>query len=413
MANEHILVVEDEPDISALVVYHLARASYRVRTASTGGEALSALAVEIPDLLILDIMLPEVSGLELLQEIRRREEWREIPVIVLTARREESDRLEGLRLGADDYLGKPFSPQELVLRAAAVLRRVKQSPPASRGGKVLRVGPFLLDAIAARAEVNGREMDLTPTEFRLLQTMLERRGRVQSRTQLLEAVWEVTANIETRTVDMHVQRLRTKSGDAADWIETVRGFGYRFRSSPPAEGDLSRRFGERRMDELGELGSALDTLAGELQRRLSELEEERAETQTLIDSMVEGVIALATLRRGAQSESRRSSDVRPSPTCWTFPTSNRVVGRSCRSGSPSRGQLSRHGMHRQTPPKKSRSTSWRRSMKVLRMRLPTRLRFTRSSPICSAMRFGIPTGVARWSSELVNTPAPAEQAGFR
>jgi len=233
MANEHILVVEDEPDISALVVYHLARESYRVRTASTGGEALSALAVEVPDLLILDLMLPEVSGLELLQEIRRREEWREIPVIVLTARREESDRLEGLRLGADDYLGKPFSPQELVLRAAAVLRRVKQSPPASRGGKVLRVGPFMLDAIAARAEVNGREMDLTPTEFRLLQTMLERRGRVQSRTQLLEAVWEVTANIETRTVDMHVQRLRTKSGEAADWIETVRGFGYRFRATPP------------------------------------------------------------------------------------------------------------------------------------------------------------------------------------
>jgi len=235
MANEHILVVEDEPDISALIVYHLARESYRVRTASTGGEALSALTVEIPDLLILDLMLPEVSGLELLREIRGREEWREVPVIVLTARREEADRLEGLRLGADDYLGKPFSPQELVLRVAAVLRRVKQSPPASRGGKVLRVGPFLLDAIAARAEVNGREMDLTPTEFRLLQTMLERRGRVQSRTQLLEAVWEVTANIETRTVDMHVQRLRTKSGDAADWIETVRGFGYRFRSTPPSE----------------------------------------------------------------------------------------------------------------------------------------------------------------------------------
>jgi two-component system, OmpR family, phosphate regulon response regulator PhoB len=233
MANARILVVEDEPDISALVAYHLAREAYRVRTAATGGEALSALAAEVPDLLVLDLMLPEMSGFELLQEIRRRPEWQEIPVIMLTARRDEADRLEGLRLGADDYLGKPFSPQELVLRVAAVLRRVRQSPPESRGGKVLRVGPFLVDAIAARAEVNGEEMDLTPTEFRLLQTLLERRGRVQSRRQLLEAVWDTTANIATRTVDMHVQRLRTKSGSAADWIETVRGFGYRFRATPP------------------------------------------------------------------------------------------------------------------------------------------------------------------------------------
>jgi two-component system, OmpR family, phosphate regulon response regulator PhoB len=235
MANAHILVVEDEPDISALVAYHLARESYRVRTASTGLEALHALGAEVPDLLVLDLMLPEMSGLELLQEIRRRDEWREIPVIMLTARREESDRLEGLRLGADDYLGKPFSPQELVLRVGAVLRRVRQSPPASRGGKVIRVGPFVLDATAARAEVNGEEMDLTPTEFRLLHTMLERRGRVQSRRQLLEAAWDVTANIATRTVDMHVQRLRSKAGSAADWIETVRGFGYRFRATPPPE----------------------------------------------------------------------------------------------------------------------------------------------------------------------------------
>jgi two-component system, OmpR family, phosphate regulon response regulator PhoB len=233
MSNTRILVVEDEPDISALVAYHLAREAYRVRTAATGGEALAALASEVPDLIVLDLMLPEVSGLELLQEIRRRPEWREIPVIMLTARREEADRVEGLRLGADDYLGKPFSPQELVLRVGAVIRRVRQPPPESRGGTVLRVGPFMLDAAAARAEVNGEEMELTPTEFRLLQTMIERRGRVQSRRQLLEAVWEVTANIATRTVDMHVQRLRAKSGSAADWIETVRGFGYRFRATPP------------------------------------------------------------------------------------------------------------------------------------------------------------------------------------
>jgi two-component system, OmpR family, phosphate regulon response regulator PhoB len=231
--SAHILVVDDEPDISALVAYHLARDSYRVRTAADGLEAIRAVEAEPPDLIVLDLMLPGMSGLELLAELRGRNESRDIPVILLTARREEEDRITGLRQGADDYLAKPFSPQELVLRVAAVLRRVQQQPPAARSGKVLRVGPVLLDASAARAEVDGRDLDLTPTEFRLLQTLLERRGRVQSRRQLLEAVWEVTANIATRTVDMHVQRLRYKLGDAADWVETVRGFGYRFRSEAP------------------------------------------------------------------------------------------------------------------------------------------------------------------------------------
>jgi len=231
--SHRILVVDDEPDITALVAYHLARESYRVRTASSGTEALRAMELEAPDLVLLDLMLPGLSGLEVLREIRRQEAWREIPVILLTAKREEQDRLEGLRLGADDYVSKPFSPQEVVLRVGAVLRRVRQPPPGP-GGKLLRVGPFTVDVEGRRAEVSGRELDLTPIEFRLLQVLMERRGRVQSRRQLLEAVWEVTANIATRTVDMHVQRLRLKSGDAADWIETARGFGYRFRTEPPA-----------------------------------------------------------------------------------------------------------------------------------------------------------------------------------
>jgi two-component system, OmpR family, phosphate regulon response regulator PhoB len=231
--SAHILVVDDEPDISALVAYHLAREAYRVRTATDGLEAIRALETEPPDLVVLDLMLPGMSGLEVLQEIRRRDETRQIPVILLTARRGEEDRITGLRLGADDYLAKPFSPQELVLRVGAILRRVQQNPPQAKGGKVLRLGPFMLDTGAAQAVVGEEELDLTPTEFRLLQTLLERRGRVQSRRQLLEAVWEVTANIATRTVDMHVQRLRSKLGDHADWIETVRGFGYRFRTEPP------------------------------------------------------------------------------------------------------------------------------------------------------------------------------------
>jgi two-component system phosphate regulon response regulator PhoB len=231
--SARILVVEDEPDISALVAYHLARESYRVRTAASGVEAIQALEAETPDLIVLDLMLPGMSGQEVLREIRRRSEL-SVPVIVLTARKEESDRVEGLQLGADDYMTKPFSPQELVLRVGAVLRRVQQAPPLERGGKMLRVGPFTVDMGAARAEVDGRELELTPTEFRLLCFLMERRGRVQSRRQLLEAVWEVTARITTRTVDMHVQRLRGKVGEAADWIETVRGFGYRFRAESPS-----------------------------------------------------------------------------------------------------------------------------------------------------------------------------------
>ncbi len=231
--TSHVLVVDDEADISALVAFHLARESYRVRTAGSGSEAIRAMEAETPDLVVLDLMLPEMSGLEILEEIRRRDEWREVPVILLTARKEESDRVEGLRLGADDYVAKPFSPQELVLRVGAVLRRVRQAPPAGKSGKILRVGPFVLDVEAARAQVDGEALDLTPTEFKLLQVLMDRRGRVQSRRQLLEAAWDVTAHIATRTVDMHVQRLRTKSGEAADWIETVRGFGYRFRSDLP------------------------------------------------------------------------------------------------------------------------------------------------------------------------------------
>jgi two-component system, OmpR family, phosphate regulon response regulator PhoB len=227
--SAHILVVDDEPDIAAMVAYHLARESYRVRTVGDGDEALEAMERERPDLVVLDLMLPGMSGLDVLRELRGRPELESIPVILLTARREEDDRVEGLSLGADDYVSKPFSPQELVLRVGAVLRRVRQHPPAGKGGQMLRAGPVTIDTGAAQAEVNGRPLVLTPTEYRLLLVLVERRGRVQSRRQLLEAVWDTTADITTRTVDMHVRRLRTKLVGASDRIETVRGFGYRFR----------------------------------------------------------------------------------------------------------------------------------------------------------------------------------------
>ena len=234
VTSPRVLVVEDERDIAALVAYHLTREGYRVRTAGGGEEALEALRNERADLVVLDLMLPSFSGYEILSEIRRREEWKEISVVVLTARREEADRIKGLELGADDYVTKPFSPRELVLRVAAVLRRV-QAPAVAGGGRVLRGGPITVDLTGMRATVHEQELDLTPTEFRLLSTLLERRGRVQSRKQLLEIAWEIHAQIETRTVDMHVQRLRAKLGEAGEYIETVRGFGYRFRPRDGAE----------------------------------------------------------------------------------------------------------------------------------------------------------------------------------
>jgi two-component system phosphate regulon response regulator PhoB len=224
-----VLVVEDERDIAALVAYHLTKEGYRVRTAENGHEALVAIASERPDLIVLDVMLPGLSGYEVLTEIRRTQELQEVPVLLLTARRDEADRIKGLELGADDYLTKPFSPRELVLRVAAVLRRA-QAPAVSASGRTLRGGGITVDMNALVVAVEGKPVELTPTEFRLLVSLLERRGRVQSRQQLLQAAWDVSARIETRTVDMHVQRLRSKLGRGGDWIETVRGFGYRFRT---------------------------------------------------------------------------------------------------------------------------------------------------------------------------------------
>jgi two-component system phosphate regulon response regulator PhoB len=230
--THRILVVDDEPDITALVAYHLAKAGYRVSTAANGADALRAAREERPDVVVLDLMLPGLSGYEVLQEMRKREETRDVGVILLTARREEADRIRGLSLGADDYLTKPFSPHELALRVAALLRRL--AAPAVSAGSTLTAGPISIDRSAHRVSLDGVELQLTSTEYKLLLTLLERRGRVQTRPQLLETVWEAQPDIQTRTVDMHVQRLRTKLGDQGKMIETVRGFGYRFRGTEKA-----------------------------------------------------------------------------------------------------------------------------------------------------------------------------------
>ena len=229
--GERILVVDDEPDIVALVVYHLAKAGFKISTASNGADALRLAQQDRPALVVLDLMLPGMSGLEVLDRLRADESGQDIAVLLLTARREEPDRIKGLSSGADDYLTKPFSPQELVLRVRNILRRMAQTQTGLPD--IVRIGPILIDRSAHRVTVDNAELDLTPTEFKLLITLAERRGRVQSRALLLEIVWDAAPDIQTRTVDMHVQRLRTKLGAAGELIETVRGFGYRLRAAQP------------------------------------------------------------------------------------------------------------------------------------------------------------------------------------
>jgi len=227
--GERVLVVDDEPDIVALVAYHLAKAGYRVSTAASGVEALEAARAERPALVVLDLMLPAMSGFDVLEQLRVSDATRDVAVLMLTARREEPDRIRGLSLGADDYLTKPFSPQEVVLRVGAILRRT--SAASAGGGDVLSIGPIRVDRAAHRVYIDGTEVELTPTEYKLLLTLVERRGRVQGRALLLETVWDAAPDIQTRTVDMHIQRLRAKLGPAGDLIETVRGFGYRLRAT--------------------------------------------------------------------------------------------------------------------------------------------------------------------------------------
>jgi two-component system phosphate regulon response regulator PhoB len=225
-AGERILVVDDEADIISLVVYHLVKHGYRVSTASDGIEAVRAAKQELPSLVILDLMLPGKSGYDVLEELRATPATRDIAVLMLTARKEEEDRIRGLALGADDYLTKPFSPQELVLRVGAILRRMTKNTRAD----VIAIGPIEIDRGEHRVRVDGQEVDLTATEYKLLLLLAERRGRVQDRAKLLESVWDAAPDIQTRTVDMHVQRLRSKLGSAGDLVETVRGFGYRLRA---------------------------------------------------------------------------------------------------------------------------------------------------------------------------------------
>ena len=225
-----ILVVEDEPDILEMVRYNLAQAGLDVATAEDAESALQHIREVLPDLIILDLMLPGIDGLDMCRVLKQDARTRPVPILMLPARKEEVDRIVGLELGADDYVVKPFSPRELVLRVRAILRRSQSGERlAPHAETKLRAGPLSIDRDAHQALLNGDPLELTSTEFRLLATLIERRGRVQTRDELLNTVWGYEYSGYGRTVDTHIRRLREKLGDASDWIETVRGVGYRFR----------------------------------------------------------------------------------------------------------------------------------------------------------------------------------------
>ncbi|MBU6402985.1 MAG: response regulator transcription factor [Verrucomicrobia bacterium] len=220
-----ILVVDDEPDAVELVEFNLRAAGYETTSAADGAEALRKARASTPDLILLDVMLPEIDGLEVCKLLRRDPATAAIPILMLTARAAELDRVLGLELGADDYVTKPFSPRELVLRVKNLLQRRAASEPTTDRHQF---GILNLDIPRHQVTVRGNPVALTATEFKLLLVLMQRRGRVQSREQLLRDVWEYDHLIDTRTVDTHMRRLRDKLGAAARYLDTVRGVGYRF-----------------------------------------------------------------------------------------------------------------------------------------------------------------------------------------
>lgn len=224
-----LLVVEDEQDLAELLAYNLSQAGHAVHVAHTGASALSAAKEHEIDLVILDLMLPDVSGTEVCRGLRARTETATVPILMLTAKGAETDRIAGFEAGADDYVVKPFSPRELSLRVDAILRRSGTQEPQGSVSDVLRTGELTIDIPKHEARYEGTLIDLTPLEFRLLRDLAERAGRVQGRHDLLERVWQYQSGVETRTVDTHIKRLREKLGGAAQYIETIRGIGYRMR----------------------------------------------------------------------------------------------------------------------------------------------------------------------------------------
>ncbi len=225
MAKVRILIVEDDAHIAELIQYNFEKAGFECFLASSGEKGLQKAKESPVDLMILDIMLPQMDGLEVCRIVKQDEKLKKIPILMLTAKGEEVDRVVGLELGADDYVVKPFSPRELILRAKAILRRGTQE----QKQEILRIKDIEVNLPKHQVLVAKKEVVLTPLEFKLLLTLMERQGRVQTRERLLSDVWDIDVEIDTRTIDTHVKRLREKLGKAGDWIETVRGMGYRFK----------------------------------------------------------------------------------------------------------------------------------------------------------------------------------------
>jgi two-component system, OmpR family, phosphate regulon response regulator PhoB len=231
-----ILIIEDEQDLATTLVYNLEREGFATRCAHSGTQALEAAGVDpSPDLILLDLMLPDMSGTDVCRKLRSMEATRAVPIIMLTARGEESDRVKGFEVGADDYVVKPFSVRELLLRVKAILRRAQADESSARSASVdpIDFAALRIDIPAHRVYVGGDEVKLTALEFKLLLTLFERRGQALSRETLLSDVWDIQADVMTRTVDTHIKRLREKIGAAGDYIETLRGVGYRFIADPP------------------------------------------------------------------------------------------------------------------------------------------------------------------------------------
>ena len=227
-----ILLVEDEDDLASIVEYHLDKAGYNVLRASNGQYALDVLERSEVSLVLLDLMLPDMSGVDICRHIRSHVSIQNLPVIMVTAKGEEIDRVIGFEVGADDYVVKPFSSRELVLRIKSLLRR--QTGLEANTSPVIEYAIFKVDRAAHRVWIAGEEVSLTALEFKLLVVLLKRKGLVQTRERLLEDVWEMDPNMNTRTVDKHVQRLRQKIKIGADYIETIRGVGYRFKQDVPS-----------------------------------------------------------------------------------------------------------------------------------------------------------------------------------
>jgi len=227
MSKVSILIVEDDTDIQRLLAYNLRAAGYEVLTCEEGYEALTIAKQRLPEMILLDLMIPGLDGFEVCKELKRSAETRNIPVIILTARGEEVDRVVGLELGADDYVVKPFSPRELILRVRAILRRSSGEPMTE---SVWQNEGLRVDFEAHKATIDGEEITLTATEFKLLIELIRNRGKVLTRDQLLDKVWGYHFEGYARTVDTHVRRLRQKLADYSHWVETVRGVGYRLRT---------------------------------------------------------------------------------------------------------------------------------------------------------------------------------------